>query len=217
MKPFPFTKQPDAMDCGPACLRMVSEHYGKRYTLEHLRENCFIGRDGVSLLGISRAAEKIGFKTVGGRLTFDKLAEKAPLPCIVHWTQEHFVVVYGIRKNRKGYKVSVADPGKGLLTYSREEFCDRWVSTRTNGEEKGGALLLEPTNLFYEQEGDAAPTQNRLKFLWKYLLRYKRFFTQLILGLFVGSILQLIFPFLTQAIVDTGISGKDIGFISYSN
>ena len=101
---FPFIHQPDAMDCGPVCLSMVSEHYGKRHTLEHLRESCFIGRDGVSLLGISRAAEKIGFKTVGGRLTFDRLAEKAPLPCIVHWNQEHFVVVYGIRKNRKGHQ-----------------------------------------------------------------------------------------------------------------
>ncbi len=201
------------MDCGPACLRMVSGHYGKQYTLDHLRMNCFIDRDGVSLLGISRAAEKIGFHTVGGRLTFEKLVEKAPLPCIVHWKQEHFVVVYGIRKNRKDYRISVADPGKGLLTYSREEFCNNWISTRTQGEEKGVALLLEPTNLFYEQEGDAAPAQNRLKFLWKYLLKYKRFFTQLILGLFIGSILQLIFPFLTQAIVDTGISGKDIGFI----
>ncbi|OJV79306.1 MAG: ABC transporter ATP-binding protein [Bacteroidia bacterium 44-10] len=208
-----LTKQPDAMDCGPACLRMVSGHYGKQYTLDHLRMNCFIDRDGVSLLGISRAAEKIGFHTVGGRLTFEKLVEKAPLPCIVHWKQEHFVVVYGIRKNRKDYRISVADPGKGLLTYSREEFCNNWISTRTQGEEKGVALLLEPTNLFYEQEGDAAPAQNRLKFLWKYLLKYKRFFTQLILGLFIGSILQLIFPFLTQAIVDTGISGKDIGFI----
>lgn len=211
--PFPFTKQPDAMDCGPACLRMVSEHYGKRYTLEHLRDNCFIGRDGVSLLGISKAAEKLGFHTVGGRLTFDRLAEKAPLPCIVHWNQEHFVVVYGIKKNKKGYTISVADPGKGLLTYPREEFCDHWVSTRTNGEEKGVALLLEPTQLFYEQEGDSVPSQNRLQFLWKYIVRYKRFFGQLILGLFIGSILQLIFPFLTQAIVDTGISGKDIGFI----
>ncbi len=210
---FPFIKQPDSMDCGPACLRMVSEYYGKRYTLEHLRGNCFIGRDGVSLLGISRAAEKLGFHTVGGRLAFEKLVEKAPLPCIVHWKQEHFVVVYGIRKNRKDYRISVADPGKGLLTYSREEFCNNWISTRTQGEEKGVALLLEPTNLFYEQESDAAPAQNRLKFLWKYLLKYKRFFTQLILGLFIGSILQLIFPFLTQAIVDTGISGKDIGFI----
>ncbi|MDD2622978.1 MAG: peptidase domain-containing ABC transporter [Bacteroidales bacterium] len=210
---FPFTKQPDSMDCGPACLAMISEYYGKKYTLEYLRDNCFIRRDGVSLLGISRAGEKIGFKTVGGRLTFEKLAEKAPLPCIVHWNQEHFVVVNEVRKKKKDYKISVADPGKGLLTYSREDFCDRWVSTRTNGEEKGVALLLEPTNLFYEQEGDAAPTQNRLKFLWKYLLRYKRFFAQLILGLFIGSLLQLIFPFLTQAIVDTGIQGKDIGFI----
>ena len=210
---FPFTKQPDSMDCGPACLAMISEYYGKKYTLEYLRDNCFISRDGVSLLGISRAGEKIGFKTVGGRLTFEKLAEKAPLPCIVHWNQEHFVVVNEVRKKKKDYKISVADPGKGLLTYSREDFCDRWVSTRTNGEEKGVALLLEPTNLFYEQEGDAAPTQNRLKFLWKYLLRYKRFFAQLILGLFIGSLLQLIFPFLTQAIVDTGIQGKDIGFI----
>ncbi|HTN68710.1 MAG TPA: peptidase domain-containing ABC transporter [Dysgonamonadaceae bacterium] len=210
---FPFTKQPDAMDCGPACLVMIAEHYGKHYTLEYLRDNCFIGRDGVSLLGISKAAENIGFKTVGGRITFEKLAEKALLPCIVHWNQEHFVVVYKIKKKRKGYEIHVADPGKGLLAYTKEEFCSHWVSTQTNGEEKGVALLLEPTELFYEGEGDKQPSENRLKFLWKYLAKYKRFFNQLILGLFIGSILQLIFPFLTQAIVDTGIQGKDIHFI----
>ena len=101
--PFPFTHQPDAMDCGPACLAMIAEHYGKRYTLEYLRDNCFIGRDGVSLLGISKAAENIGFKTVGGRITFEKLAEKALLPCIVHWNQEHFVVVY--KEKRNNYKI----------------------------------------------------------------------------------------------------------------
>gem|GEM_PF-1309634 len=105
------------------------------------------------------------------------------------------------QEKKNGFELSVADPGKGWFTYSREEFCNRWVSTRTNGEEKGVALLLEPTNLFYEQEGDAAPAGNRLKFLWSYIIRYKRFFTQLILGLFIGSILQLIFPFLTQAIL----------------
>ena len=211
--PFPFTKQPDAMDCGPACLSMIAEYYGKQYTLEYLRNNSFIGRDGVSLLGISKAAENIGFKTVGGRLTFEKLAEKALLPCIVHWNQEHFVVVYNIKKKRSGYEIHVADPGKGLITYTKEEFCSHWVSTQTNGEEKGVALLLEPTELFYEGEGDKQPSENRLKFLWKYLVKYKRFFNQLILGLFIGSILQLIFPFLTQAIVDTGIQGKDIHFI----
>jgi ATP-binding cassette subfamily B protein len=210
---FPFTKQPDAMDCGPACVCMIAGHYGKKYTLDSLRQNSFIGKDGVSLLGISRAAEKIGFRTVGGRLTFEKLAEKALLPCIVHWNQEHFVVVYDIKKKRNDYKISVADPGKGLLTYNKEEFCSCWVSTRTKGEEKGVALLLEPTQLFYEQESDAVPSGNRLKFLGKYMLKYKHFFGQLILGLLIGSLLQLIFPFLTQAIVDTGINGKDIGFI----
>ena len=207
-KGFPFVKQPDAMDCGPASLVMIAQHYGRHYTLEHLRERCSLARDGVSLLGISKAAEEIGFRTVGGRLTFDKLAEKALLPCIVHWNQEHFVVVYAIRKQRKDYTVFVADPGKGLLTYSREEFCEHWVSTRTNGEEKGIALLMEPTQLFYEQEGDQLPSENRIRFLWKYLLRYRRFFGQLILGLLIGSLLQLVFPFLTQAIVDTGIQGN---------
>lgn len=186
---------------------------GDHYTLDHLREQCFIGREGVSLLGISKAAEQIGFRTVGGRLTFDKLAEKALLPCVVHWNQEHFVVVYAIRKKKKEYTVSVADPGKGLVTYPREAFCRHWISTCTGGKEKGIALLLEPTQLFYEQEGDRLPSENRIRFLWKYLIKYKRFFGQLILGLFIGSLLQLIFPFLTQAIVDTGIQGKDIGFI----
>ena len=201
------------MDCGPASLVMIAQHYGRHYTLDHLRERCSLARDGVSLLGISKAAEEIGFRTVGGRLTFEKLAEKALLPCIVHWNQEHFVVVYAIRKKKKEYTVSVADPGKGLDTYSREAFCRHWISTCTGGEEKGIALLLEPTQLFYEQEGDRLPSENRIRFLWKYLIKYKRFFGQLILGLFIGSLLQLIFPFLTQAIVDTGIQGKDIGFI----
>ncbi len=210
---FPFIKQPDAMDCGPASLVMIAQHYGRHYTLDHLRERCFLARDGVSLLGISKAAEEIGFRTVGGRLTFKKLTEKVLLPCIVHWNQEHFVVVYALRKQRKGYIVFVADPGKGLLTYSREEFCEYWVSTRTNGEEKGIALLMEPTQLFYEREGDQLPSENRIRFLWKYLLRYRRFFGQLILGLLIGSLLQLVFPFLTQAIVDAGIQGKDIGFV----
>ena len=201
------------MDCGPASLVMIAQHYGRHYTLDHLRERCFLARDGVSLLGISKAAEEIGFRTVGGRLTFKKLTEKVLLPCIVHWNQEHFVVVYALRKQRKGYIVFVADPGKGLLTYSREEFCEHWISTRTNGEEKGIALLMEPTQLFYEREGDQLPSENRIRFLWKYLLRYRRFFGQLILGLLIGSLLQLVFPFLTQAIVDAGIQGKDIGFV----
>ncbi len=213
MTKFPFIRQPDAMDCGPACLGMIARYYGKEYDISGLRQSSFIGRDGVSLLGISRAAESIGFRTIGGRITFNELAGKGVLPCIAHWKQEHFVVVYGIKRSKNGYDVHTADPGKGLLKYSQEEFCNGWISTKTEGEEKGVVLLLEPTAEFYEKEGDAIREKNRLRFLWKYLVKYRRFFTQLIIGLFVGSIIQLVFPFLTQAIVDTGIHGKDIGFV----
>ena len=209
MRTFCFTRQPDAMDCGPACLKMVAEYYGRHYLLDTLRENTFIGHEGVSLLGISRAAEKIGMRTVGGRLTYEDLKEKASLPCIVHWNQNHFVVVYKIQ----GKKVFVADPGKGLITYTPEEFCNYWLSTSTKREDKGVALLMEPTRLFYDKKGEAEPERSRLRFLSGYFLPYKRFFLQLAFGLLLGSLLQLVFPFLTQAIVDTGIGNKDIGFI----
>ena len=212
---FAIKRQRDAMDCGPSCLAMIAKHYGQQADKEQLRKICSLGKDGVSLLGISKAAEEIGFKTIGGRLSFDTLTSEVPLPCIIHWNQNHFVVVYKIKKRRGNrYEVYVADPGKGLITYTKEEFCEHWVSTKTNGEEKGIALLLEPTEQFYAQnDTKAVPTQRRVKFLWNYLKKYKRFFTQLILGLLLGSLLQLIFPFLTQAIVDTGIGGKDIGFV----
>ena len=207
--------QQDAMDCGPSCLAMIVKYYGKDVSIEQLRKICSLGKDGVSLLGISKAAETIGLKTIGGRLSLNTLAHEIPLPCIVHWNQNHFVVVYKIKKhNKEKYTVYVADPGKGHVTYTKEEFCEHWISTKNNGEEKGIALLLEPTEQFYAQnDTKAVPTQRRVKFLWNYLKKYKRFFTQLILGLLLGSLLQLIFPFLTQAIVDTGIGGKDIGFV----
>lgn len=214
-KEFKFVQQRDSMDCGPSCLAMLSAYYGRKIDRDMLRHLCSLGKDGVSLLGISKAAETIGFKTVGGRLSFETLLNEVPLPCIAHWNQNHFVVVYKIRKRSRGkFTVYVADPAKGLITYSKEEFCEHWASTKTNGEEKGIALLFEPTKLFYsKKEKGNAPTKNRIKFLWSYLKKYKRFFTQLILGLLLGSLLQLVFPFLTQAIVDTGIGGKDIGFV----
>ena len=163
---YPFLKQPDSMDCGPACISMVAKHYGKDFSLDTLRKTCHISREGVSLLGISEAAESIGFKTLGGRFTFEKLANEAPLPCIVHWEQEHFVVVYKIKsKNfpQKNTKVFVADPGKGLIAYSEEEFLQHWISTRTNNEDKGVALLLEPTPAFFAQKGEKQD-RNSLKF-----------------------------------------------------
>lgn len=212
---FTLVRQRDAKDCGPSCLAMIVKHYGGSFNINSIRTDCALNREGVSLLGISKAAEELGFKSVGGRLSFSSLASEALLPCIVHWSQNHFVVVYKVKKQKKGdCTIYVADPGKGLVSYTKEEFCEHWVSTKTNGEEKGIVLLLEPTNQFYTQnDTETVLTQSRMAFLWSYLKKYKRFFTQLILGLLLGSLLQLIFPFLTQAVVDTGIGGKDIGFV----
>lgn len=214
MKIFPFYSQPDSMDCGPSCLKMIASFHGKEYSLDKLRHDAFIARDGVSMLGIGKAAEKIGFRTIGGRFSTPQLIEKVPLPCILHWNQDHFVVLYRIKKKKKSFVFYVADPGKGLLQYKEKEFTEHWISTRENGEERGLALLLDPTTQFYKlEEEKPVKIQKRLNFLISYFKRYKRFFGQLIVGLLVGSLLQLIFPFLTQAIVDIGIGNKDISFI----
>jgi len=208
MNKFPHIKQHDAMDCGPACLAMVAKYYGKVYTLQGLREKSFITRQGVSMLGISDAAEAIGLRTLGARLTYEQLLEEAPLPCIAHWQQRHFVVVYKITRDR----VWVADPGHGLLTYTREEFCRSWASTRVGGQDQGVCLLLEPTPEFYAQK-DEKSDRSRFSFLFQYLRPYKKFLWQLFIGLLFGTLLQLIFPFLTQAIVDKGINNQDISFV----
>lgn len=213
MAKFKVFLQFDAMDCGPACICMIANYYGTLYDIDTIRNISFIGREGVSLLGISKAAEKIGFKTVGGLISFRSLVTNAILPCIVHWDDNHYIVVYGIKKNRDGYKVLIADPAKGLMQYTDKEFCANWISTKTNGDDKGVVLLLEPTNDFYAKKGAYEKRDNRFHFLWNYILRFKRFFFYIILGLLVGSLLQLIFPFLTQAIVDIGINGKDIKFV----
>ncbi len=202
------------MDCGPTCLRMVAKHYKKNLSIQTLRTKAEIGKEGVSLLGIAQAAEDIGFKTLAVKVSFEKLTTEAPMPCIIHWQQNHFVVVYKITKSRfgKDLMVHVADPGRGLLTYSKDEFCQGWLASKKNNEEEGIALLLETTSRFYEDEGE----KNRglaIGMLWQYVWRYKSLLVQLGLGLLIGSILQVIFPFLTQSIVDTGIQTRNLHFI----
>lgn len=208
MTHFPFYKQLDVMDCGPACLRMIAKFYGKSFSLQTLRERSFISRDGVSLLGISDAAESIGMRTIGVRISYDQFTKEAPLPCIVHWKQRHFIVVYKIKKNR----IYVADPATGRISYTREEFIKYWISTSQDGVDQGLCLFVEPTPDFYKQEEERTEKSN-FKFLFSYLRNYKKFLTQLVLGLIIGSIIQLIFPFLTQQVVDFGINNQDIGFI----
>ena len=205
----PYYPQHDAMDCGPTCLRMVAAFYGKRYSLEGLREKSFITREGVSMLGISEAAEKIGFRSICVQVGYEKLQE-APLPCIIHWNQQHFVVVYKLNDKH----VWVADPGAGKLKYTKEEFCNCWLSSRKNEEDTGVALLLEPTPEFYtiEDEGDEV-NRKGFSFLYSYLRPYRGLVGQLLLGLLLGSMIQLMLPFLTQSIVDFGINNQNLGFI----
>jgi len=206
--PFTHYQQHEAMDCGPTCLHMVAKHYGRSFSIQKLREATQIGKEGVSLLGISEAAESIGFKTLAVKVPFKQLEKEAPLPCIVHWKQNHFVVVYQIKK----HQVYVADPALGLIKYSYAEFESQWATTIVEGEKTGIALLLEPTQRFY-QETDEQTKDINLSMLSGYLFKYKRLILQLFLGLFIGSILQLILPFLTQSVVDTGIQTRNLHFI----
>ncbi|WP_439124945.1 peptidase domain-containing ABC transporter [Prevotella intermedia] len=212
---FICLRQHDSIDCGLVCLSMIALNNGIGINESLLKNSYSLGKDGVSLFDISKAAENIGFKTIAGRLSFKTLAIEVPLPCIAHWNQNHFVVVHKIKKHRKDdYTVYVADPAKGLVTYNKEEFCEHWVSTKTNGGDKGIVLLFEATEQFFSsKKAETVPAKDRLSFLWSYLKKYRRFFFQFILGLLLGSLLQLVFPFLTQAIVDTGIGGKDISFV----
>jgi len=209
---FPHYHQPDAMDCGPTCLRIVARHYGKFFNIQTLRERCFITREGVSLLGTSRAAESIGFRSMGVKISFEQLAAEAPLPAIVHWNQNHFVVVYKISGKKGKEMVHVSDPAGGLITFTREEFTRCWASTVEEGEKRGVALLLETTPDFYTT-ADEKPNKKSFGFLFSYLRPYRKMIIQLVLGLILGSMLQLIFPFLTQSIVDKGIGNRNIGFI----
>lgn len=205
---LPFTRQLDAKDCGPACLRMIAGFHGKKFSIQFLRDRCYITKGGVSLLGISDAAESIGFKTLGAKLTWDQLLREAPLPCIVHWNQNHFVVVVKTGKN----KVLVADPALGMVRYTVKEFKKNWISSTFEGKEVGLCLLLEPTPEFFHTDGDSAK-RNTFRFLFKYFRPHRQFYLQLILGMLIGSVILLILPFLTQAVVDIGINNQDIGFI----
>jgi ATP-binding cassette subfamily B protein len=193
------------MDCGPTCLRMVAKYYGRNYSLQRLRELCQINREGVSLLGISEAAEKIGFRSSGVKLHLEQL-EEAELPCVLHWRQNHFVVLYRIKKEI----YYVADPAKGLIAYTKKEFTKNWVSNKELYD--GIALFISPTPRFYEEEGEINKGLS-----WSFLLRYRyaysRLIIQLFFGLGIGSILQLITPFLTQSVVDIGINTRNINFI----
>lgn len=196
------------MDCGATCLRMIAKYYGKTYTSQTLRQRSYITREGVSLLGLSDAAESIGFHTIGTKATLEKLQEENVTPFIAHWDQRHFVVVHKIQKN----KIYVADPAKENVVYSKTEFLKHWAHIEEDNEKQGIVLLLKPSPDFYKNEGEKAD-KTKISFLFSYLKPHRKLIVQLILSLILGSLLQLIFPFLTQSIVDFGIANSNLNFI----
>jgi ATP-binding cassette subfamily B protein len=210
MRNFPHYRQLDSMDCGPTSLRMVAKYYGRTYSLQSLREKSFITREGVSMLGISDAAESIGFRTSGVKITLEQLKREAVLPCILHWNQNHFVVLYKIKDG----KFYIADPANTLVAYTETEFSRCWLSFKKEEKDTGTALLLVPGPSFYELEDEKDIRKRGLSFFFRYIAPYKRELIQLILGMVTASILQLIMPFLTQSLVDTGIRDSNLSFIT---
>jgi ATP-binding cassette, subfamily B, bacterial len=205
-----FIEQHDQTDCGPASLAMVAHKYGKKYSLNHLREISFLSRDGVSLLAINDVAQDIGFDTIPAQLTPEALYKESSFPCILHWHQNHFVVLHKVTKNifTKKNTFKIADPGYGFLSLTEEEFKDSWLKK----EDKGIALFLTPTQEFYDQE---VPKESKLNFahLYRFVKPYKKEFFQLILGLLAGSLFTLIFPFLTQTLIDKGVELKSLSIV----
>lgn len=220
---FPHYQQQEAADCGPSCLRMIAKYYGKAYSAEMLRKHCFISREGVSLLGISDAAEVIGMRTVGVQITFDQLVTDALFPCILHWNQNHFVVCYGVEKRRKwgrrgrseaDYILYIADPANQKVKLTRQEFEHCWLSSRNSLGETGIALMLEPGVDFGKADDEFQTSRKSIFSFARYLLPFRSLGLQLVLGLIAGSLIQLILPFLSQAMVDKGINGKNLNLIT---
>ncbi len=206
---FPFYKQHDSADCGAACLRMIAKHYGRSYALEYLRDLSHLDREGVSLIGISDAAEKIGFRTLGVKTDLERLQSDIPLPCVAHWKQDHFVVIYKIARGT----IYVANPAHGKVQMKEQEFLDGWISDVVNSKPQGILLLLETTPEFFAKEDVESVDRSGFAYLWTYLAQHKKLLWQLCAGLLLGSMLQLVFPFLMQALVDKGVQLGDLSFV----
>ncbi len=207
LRKYPFQRQFDRMDCAPACLKMVAGYFGKDYSLQYLREQCYLNREGVSLLSLNDAAENLGMHTLMANVTLETLVDDAPLPCILHWNQQHFVVLYKVKRGRK---FIIADPGHGVIKVDIDTFRKCWIST---SDETGVGLFLEPTQDFEKKQG-VKDKNKGYRFLFRYLLPYKKYVAQLIFGMVAASSISLIFPFLTQILIDNGVKDKNLSIIT---
>jgi ATP-binding cassette subfamily B protein len=210
MKPFKFVKQRDSMGCGIACLAMICNFYGVRVSIDKIEEFCQPTVDGISMKAILDAARVLGLRTCGIRTSIRDL-KMFSLPVVLHWNQNHFVVLY--KFNKKQNRFWIADPSKGKYIISIDELKEHWLSSSKDDSQSGLAMIFEPSDSLYRETYLTDETHQSFGFLWKYILRYKRYFILILLGLSLGSVLQLIMPFLTQWIVDLGIKHNDIKLI----
>jgi ATP-binding cassette subfamily B protein len=209
-KSFPFVAQHDSMDCGPACLAMISEYYGKKHSLQFLRDHSYLTREGVSLIGLTEAATQIGFDSMALRLTIDDLIIEKAYPSVLYWNNYHFVVLYGINRNifSRKYSFKIADPSTGFITIPENKFRESWL----NPNNEGVVFAVEPTAKFIEIEQQKGVEYN-LKYLLGYISPYKKHIFQLFLSLSVGSLLTLAFPFLAQALIDKGVNVHNLNIV----
>lgn len=203
---FRHVQQLGLKDCGPACLKMIALWHGRNYDMNYLRQKCNITKMGVSMLGISEAAQAIGFNASGYKL--DEAGLKKALttgPVIAHWKNNHFVVLYKIRRGR----YYVADPAQRMMEYSKVQFMEGW-----RGEQpQGHVLMLQPDDSFFLPQREGLAQEADFSILWPYLRRYRHYFGQLLIGMIMGSSIALLGPILTQLLVDSGIEQQDIGFV----
>ena len=210
MTKIPFVKQHDSMQCGAACLFMVCRYYGMHISLNEIDTLCVPTKEGMSMFGLKKSAQHLGFECSALKAPLTILGQ-IQLPCLLHWNQNHFVVLYELDKKYKKFKI--ADPGKGLISYSKKEFENHWSSSEHGGEPCGIVMELIPTESFYKHIALQTSSKKSFRFLFNYIKQYRKYFIQILIGLLIGCILQLILPFLTQAIVDIGIKNGNIGFI----
>ena len=204
---FPVEYQMDSQDCGPACLKIIANHFGKFYSLQSLRDRCGITKEGVSLLDLSTGAESIGLRTLAIKCTIDDVVNSVPFPAIIFWKDSHFVVVYHANKKY----IWVSDPAKGRIKYTHEEFKKGWYQ---KGAKQGVLLAIEPTAEFKDSKAEREQRKNTFSSILKYFTPYQRNFTLIFVIMLLVTALQGMLPFISKAVIDVGIKTSDVNFIN---
>lgn len=211
---FPVYYAHDSVDCGPTCIKMISQYYDRFFSNEYLSRISFLSRDGVSLQSLKEASETIGFTAVPVKISYEDIIKHAPFPCILHWNHDHFVVLYKISKNIFSAKkakstFTIADPADGLITIDEQTFKKYWLP---GANKKGTALLLHPTDAFYDHP-EKKDTANKIRISFKYLYPHKKILLQVAFTFLIGSLISLAFPLLMQILIDQGVNGKNISLV----